>query len=204
MPRKLVVARTARLVAAAVVAVTVTACAHGAVVVPAGVRLWEPERATTAGEVAVAGEPAAIYAQLADYARWTTIFPDVARVHVKWQKGDDAAVLLVTTAGQNNNLVFHNDPAHLMVRFEDTVGTAKVWAEIAIQPGPEPGIATVHGRLYADVPGFFGLFVSKARLRHERERKLSSDLSSIRAYFDRHGAAASSSPAAPPPSSGSE
>jgi Polyketide cyclase / dehydrase and lipid transport len=187
MPRMSVVAPSARLIAA--VAVALAACAHGAVVVPAGVRLWEPEQATTAGEVAVAGEPAAIYAELADYARWTSIFPDVARVHVKWRRGDEAAVLLVTKEGQNNNLVFHNDPSHLAVRFEDTGGTAKVWAEIKITAGPEAGVVMVHGRLYADVPGFLGLFVSDARLRHERRRKLSSDLANIRRYFDRHGAA---------------
>ena len=189
MPRTLVVAPVVRVIAAA--ALAAVACAHRAVVVPSGVRLWEPARTTTAGEVAVAGEPAAIYAELADYARWTSIFPDVARVHVKWRKGDEAAVLLVTREGQNNNLVFHNDPVHLVVRFKDTGGYAKVWAEIAIGPGSEDGIVMIHGRLYADVPGFMGLFVTEARLRHERQRKLSSDLASIRRYFERHGAAGS-------------
>jgi hypothetical protein len=171
-----------RLILSAILAL---AACGGAPLAPAppGVTLWEANDHTTEGEVTVPGAPAANYAAVGDYARWPAIFSDVARVE---DQGLDPAtgeekVLLVTKEGQNNNLRFKNDPAHRIVRFHDTGGSADVWAEIAFEDAH--GSTRVRARLHADVHGFISLFVTNNRLRDQRRKKLSADLASIRAFF---------------------
>jgi hypothetical protein len=60
-----------------------------------------------------------------------------------------------------------------------------VWAEIAFAPGARPATTRVHARLYARVHGWASLVVRNGRVRHEREAKVTRDLTSIRAYFRR-------------------
>lgn len=150
--------------------------------VPPGVRLWEVEDHTTEGEIFVEGEPASIYAAVSVYARWAQIFSDVATVEDQGADGDEEMVKLVTTEGQNNNLRFKNDPAHHVVRFRDTGGIGDVWAEIAFEPAPGGG-TRVHARLHGDVHGLYSLVITDAKLRDERRKKLTSDLSDILRYF---------------------
>lgn len=164
-----------------------SACGGAAprVVTAPGVHMWEADDHTSEGEVIVPGDPAKDYAAVADYATWTKVFRDVARVEDQGPATDvpgEEKVLLVTTAGQNNNLRFRNDPAHHVVRFHDTGGAADVWAEIAFEPSGA-GATRVHARLHADVHGLMSLFVTDARLRGEREKKLASDLEDIQKFF---------------------
>jgi carbon monoxide dehydrogenase subunit G len=150
-----------------------------------GVRMWEADDHTSEGEVIVPGDPAANYAAVADYAKWTKVFSDVARVEDQGPATDvpgEEKVLLVTTAGQNNNLRFRNDPAQHVVRFHDTGGAADVWAEISFEPA-SGGATRVHARLHADVHGLMSLFVTDRRLRDDRQKKLASDLADIQKYF---------------------
>ena len=78
---------------------------------------------------------------------------------------------------------FHNVPAAHKVWFEDTGGRAEVWADIVFTPGTEPGTSRVHSRVYADVHGFTGLFVSDSKLRRLRTERVRGDLTHLRAYF---------------------
>ena len=70
------------------------------------------------------------------------------------------------------------------MRFHDTGGSADVWAEIAFEPAGA-GATRVHARLHADVHGLMSLFVTDARLREQREKKLASDLADIQRFFRR-------------------
>jgi hypothetical protein len=168
-------------------ALALVACGGSSTPPPAipGVRMWEGADHTSEGEVVIPGDAATNYAQLSDYARWPKIFSDVASVEDQGRAPDDASeekVLLVTKAGQNNNLRFHNDAAHHVVKFHDTGGMADVWAEIGFEDAGT-GKTRVHVRLYADVHGFTSLFVTDARLRDQRQKKLSSDLADIQRFF---------------------
>ncbi len=175
-----------------VVASAVVACSRtpGASAAPPGVTIWESsEDHVSEGDVIVAGDPDVLYAQLADYGRWTAIFPDVASVTVVSRGEPEDAVKLVMTDGMTNNLRFHNDAARRVVHFRDTGGRAVVWADIGFEPAPQAGMTRVHARIYADVPGFAGWFVSDGRLRRERQKKIASDLTSLRDFVARGAAA---------------
>jgi hypothetical protein len=170
------------------VAGALTACGGGAsqVHVEPGVRMWEAADHTSEGDVTVPGDPATDYTMVEDTALWPKIFSDVARVE---DQGKDAEtgeekVLLVTTEGQNNNLRFRNDPSRHVVRFHDTGGSADVWAEIAFEASYQ-GTTRVHVTLHADVHGLLSIFVTDAKLRDQRQKKLSSDLADIQRFFIR-------------------
>src|SRR5439155_19939617 len=118
------------------------------------------------GDTTVDGDPASIYAVVLDYARWSEVFPDVAKVIVTAKRGVDARVTLVKPDGNRDNLVFHNQPQARMVYFEDTGNShATVWGEIVFAPGARPGTTRVHTRLHANVHGLATLLVADSKGR---------------------------------------
>ena len=149
------------------------------------VRVYESssDGAITEGDTTIATDPDVAYHAAVDYPRWTAMFPEIRRVEVTQQHGDDARVTFIHTDDHRDNVHFHNAPATRKVWFEDTGGRAEVWAEIVFTPGPQPGTTHVHSRVYADVHGFTGLFVSNGRLRHLRTERVRGDLMNLRAYF---------------------
>jgi hypothetical protein len=163
------------LLAAAVPAVAAT-----------GVRIWQAkEQEITEGETVIDGNATDVYAAVLDYTKWTEIFPDVAKVIVTSQKGNDARVTLVAPDGHRDNLHFTNQPAARMIYFEDTGGRAEVWAEIMFVPGDKDGTTRVHTRLYANLHGLATLIVSEGDVRKMREDKIERQLAHIRDYFRR-------------------
>jgi hypothetical protein len=151
-----------------------------------GVKVWQPkDQAMTEGETLLDGDAADIYTTCLDYAKWTEIFPDVAKVIITSQHGADARVTLVAPSGHRDNLHFHNQPAARLIYFEDTGngGRAEVWAEIVFIPGEQAHTTKAHIKLYAEVHGIATLVVSEASLRKERETKIERDLAHIRAFF---------------------
>jgi bifunctional UDP-N-acetylglucosamine pyrophosphorylase/glucosamine-1-phosphate N-acetyltransferase len=61
-----------------------------------GVRVYQTkDPAITEGETVIDGDAAEIYATVLDYSRWTEIFPDVAKVVITAQNGQDARVTLI-------------------------------------------------------------------------------------------------------------
>ncbi|MEP6866296.1 MAG: hypothetical protein ABJE66_37100 [Deltaproteobacteria bacterium] len=160
----------------------------GAGGVASGVSVTQPaDQAMTEGEVIVDGDPAALYALAQDYAKWTQIMPDVAKVEIHEQKGVDAKVTLVAPNGHRDNLHFHNQPQANLIFFEDTGnrGRADVWGEIVFAPAAQPAQTRVHIRLYAKVHGVATLVVSEREVRDQREHKLTADLTQMREYFRR-------------------
>jgi hypothetical protein len=152
-------------------------CAGPAVVPPAGIVISAPADHITNGEVVLRVEPEAAYKLLGDVKNWPTIFPDVLRVSVTSQQGDDALVTLIGPNDHHDNLHFHNRPLTNTIWFEDTGGVAEVQLEITLAPGPTPGTTTARGKIYANVHGVASLVVNMS------EQKLVSDLTALRAYF---------------------
>jgi hypothetical protein len=149
------------------------------------VRVYESpsDDAITEGETIISADPDVAYHAAVDYPRWSAIFPDIRHVAVTQQQGVDARVTFIYADDHRDNVHFHNVPAARKLWFEDTGGRAEVWAEIVFSPGAVPGTTRVHSRVYADVHGFTGLFVSNGRLRRARTERVRGDLTHLRAYF---------------------
>jgi hypothetical protein len=144
----------------------------------------------TEGETTLAVDPDTAYDTMTDYARWTSVFPDVRQVIVTRASGVDARITFIRRDGNRDNLHFHNQPAARMLWFEDTGGRADVWAEIVFFSGDRPGTTRVHSRLYAAVHGLASLIVSDDRLRGLRQQRVRADLVHVRDYFARRVSAA--------------
>lgn len=151
----------------------------------AQVRIYESQSddAISEGDTVIPVAPDQAYATAANYVRWSAIFPDIKQVIITKQVGDDARVTLVHAAGNRDNLHFHNRPGARTVWFEDTGGRATVWAEITFSPGSSANLTRVHSRIYADVKGFVGLFVSDNKIRNLRRQRIFEDLTNLHAYF---------------------
>lgn len=165
--------------------ITTTSCAASAedMVSSPAVRIWNVKGAATEGEVTVAGEPAAIYAAVTDYRRWTAIFPNLRSVTVKSGDATAATVETVSNKGKRHTLIFKNDARTRTIRFEERGGRADASAQITFRAGPGAGTTVVRVHLYADVTGAASLFVTDAKIRRKRERKVMTDLSRLHAYF---------------------
>jgi hypothetical protein len=170
---------------AGIPAALVILVAHAAAASPIRVYQSPDSAAITEGETTLDVDADTAYAAAVDYARWTQMFPDIAKVNVTRRLGDDARVTFVHRDGNRDNVHFHNTPQAGLVWFEDTGGRATVWAEIVFIPGDRPGTTRVHTRLYADVHGIASLVVSGRDVRAMRERRVASDLANLRAYFAR-------------------
>lgn len=136
----------------------------------------------TEGETTIEANPDDAYATASDYTRWTTIFPDIRKVTVSQQVGVDARVSL-DYSDHRNNLHFHNDPRQRRVWFENLHSRADMWADLTFSPGTRPGTTRVHARVYADVHGVAGVFVSEGKLRRARTERIQGDLTQLRTYF---------------------
>ena len=170
------------LTIAAVMAVSCAAAAEDVVSSPA-VKIWNVKGSVTEGEVTVAGEPAEVYAALTEYNRWTAIFPNLKTVTVRSGNATAATVDTVSDKGKRHTLIFKNDARTRTIRFEERGGRAEAKAEITFRAGPRNGLTIVRARLYADVHGAAGLFVSDSKIRSKRERKVMADLTRLHAYF---------------------
>jgi hypothetical protein len=164
------------------------ATAGSAAAAPSSVKVWESTDSAqiTEGEATLDVDPDTAYATAVDYARWTSIFPDIVRVEITKHQGDDARVTFVHKDGNRDNVHFHNTPQARMVWFEDTGGHAEVWAEIVFVPGDRAGTTRVRSRLFADVHGLASVVVSGTKVRTLRQQRIESDLSNLHAYFAKH------------------
>ena len=152
------------------------------------IRVWEStdDASITEGETTLDVDPDTAYAAATDYQRWSVIFPDIERVIVTKQQGDDARVTLIHRDGNRDNVHFHNTPQARMVWFEDTGGTAEVWAEIVFIPGVKSGTTRVHSRVFASVHGVAGVFVGADRVKNLRTQRVRSDLHDLQTFFSKH------------------
>ena len=149
------------------------------------VRESPTESDITEGETTLDCAPETAYAAVANYLLWPQIFTNIATAQVTKHQGEDARVTFVKPDGNRDNLHFHNRPATRTVWFEDTGGSAEVWAEITFVPGDDPGTARVQTRLFADLHGFSSLFVADSKVREMRQQRVSDVLRDLRTYFAR-------------------
>jgi hypothetical protein len=153
----------------------------------AGVRIHESstESGITVGETTIDVAPATAYAAVANYLLWPHIFANISTAQITKHDGDDARVTFFKPDGNCDNLHFHNRPSTQTIWFEDTGGSAEVWAEITFAPGADPGTARVQTRLFADLHGFASLFVADSKVREMRQQRVSDVLHDLQAYFAR-------------------
>jgi hypothetical protein len=137
----------------------------------------------TEGDEILPIAPDAAYAELADFTRWPSVFPDIYTVSVTAQTGDDARVTFIGPEDHHDNVHFLNRPHERVIWFEDTGGSATVWAEIAFLPGAAPDTTHVHSRLFAEVNGVAGIFVSDDKIRKMREQRVYDDLYDLHVHF---------------------
>ena len=171
--------------AASAVALAARAAAAGT---PAGVTVTQgADSAMTEGDVTIDGDPAMVFAAAQNYQLWTELMPDVAKVEIHDQKGDDAHVTLVAPNGHRDNLHFHNTPQARLIFFEDTGnhGRADVWAEIVFAPAEQPSSTHIHIKLYAKIHGVASLVISENDVKLQRESKITAELTHMRDYFRR-------------------
>ena len=149
-----------------VILALVLGCTGTAKAAPPEIHVYESatDDAITEGETIIATDPDTALKAGLDYPRWAAMFPDIRQVIVTEQHGDEALVTFVYTDDHRDNVHFHTAPAQHKVWFEDTHGRADVWAEIVFYPGMIGGTTRVHSRVYADVHGVTGLFVSDSKL----------------------------------------
>jgi len=152
----------------------------------ANVNVFESKQAAvTEGDAVIATDPETAYRAVTNYEQWLAMFKNVRRAIVQHVDGNEARVRFVHDDGSHDDLHFKNRPATHTMWFEQLGGDAQVWAEIAFNPGIQPGTTRVHTRFYADVKGMASLFVSDDKIRKLRQEQVRDDLQQLQAYFAR-------------------
>lgn len=182
--------RTVIAATMAVIGLAVAACSGSAVNPPAGIDVYESKAAhTSEADATIPAPPAMVYEAVADYRQWPAIFSDIATAVITKVDGDDARVTFIKLDGNRDNLHFRNRPGEQTIWFEDTGGSAVVWAEIALAPGPAAGTTHAHARIFADLHGLTSLVVANSKIRQMRQQKLSDTLHDLQVHFGPPGRA---------------
>lgn len=132
----------------------------------------------------VDASPAEVYAYVTSYENWTLMFSDVAWATVKSGGTVDARVRFHSHAlGQTVTIAFNNIPDRL-IRFRGIDGPPGGRAAGTYELSPLPdGRTLVTARLYMDVVGVTGVFVSNAKIRRMRAQKLRADMTDVIHHF---------------------
>lgn len=168
---------------AVLVTLTIASAAHAA---PHGISVFEsPNRsATTEGDALLATDPDTAFRVATDYARWAHIFPTVRSAVIDKRTQDAVEVTFAYRDGTSEHVRFRARPATRTITFVQLGGDADVSAEIAFAGGEVAGTTRVHSRLYADVHGVAGWFVSSSDVRARRQQQVRDDLAHLQAYFE--------------------
>jgi uncharacterized membrane protein len=141
----------------------------------------EESKTVSQGSVTVEAPPPDVYALLTDYANWRKYLSDIERVKVKSGGRRDAEVEMKSRAlGHTVTLKFDND-ADKLVKFKLVDGPrgARAWGEYTLVAIDEGKHTRIDARLYMDVVGAVGIFVTDKRIRKMRQAKLRADLEDI-------------------------
>jgi hypothetical protein len=134
--------------------------------------------------VVVDASPAEIYDYVTTYENWTLMFSDVTWATVKTPGTVNARVRFHSRAlGQTVTIAFNNIPDRL-IQFRGIDGppggrAAGTYELVALPDGR----TQVTARLYMDVLGVTGVFVSSAKIRRMRAQKLRSDMTDVMRHF---------------------
>ncbi len=165
------------VVAATVLVLAIGPRAHAGIAI-----LSELPDRTTRGTLTIDAPPAAVYQLVTDYARWPAVLSDVASVRI--ESGDRARAHVrfhSRVSDDTGMLVFDNIPDRLIrFRGEQTTGLYRL---TPIDGGTR---TQVTADLHVEVGGIAGWFVSDAKLRSLRRKKLQIDLDDVARWFARH------------------
>lgn len=147
--------------------------------------LTEKPEHVTEGMVTVDATPSEIYEVVTDYAHWRTVFSDVLSVTVKSDGRRDAKVRFKSRALEHTvTVVFDNTPGQL-ISFRGVEGPPGGRASGSYQLTPVDGgqRTLVHARLYMNVVGVPGLFISDSKIRKMRQAKVRADMTDVMRRF---------------------
>jgi hypothetical protein len=159
--------------------------------------LTEKPGHATEGIVVVDASPSEVYALVTDYASWPSIFRDVSSVEQLGGGRREASVRFTSRAIGRTVTVKFDNVADRLIRFHGTKGPPGGVSSGSYQLTPiDNGTRTlVHARLYMNVTGVPGMFISDAKIRSMRQTKLRSDMNDVIRRFPSH----QTSPQAPRP-----
>ena len=141
----------------------------------------EESKTVSQGTITVEAPPPDVYALLTDFANWRKYLTDIERVKVKSGGRRDAEVEMKSRAlGHTVTVRFEND-ADKLVKFKLVDGPrgARAWGEYTLVSIDEGKHTRIDARLYMDVVGAVGLFVTDKRIRKMRQAKLRADLEDV-------------------------
>jgi hypothetical protein len=151
---------------------------------PQSVRIWRAGAATTEGTVDLRASPEAIYQAATDFAHWGSLFSDVKKVEVRSGSRSDAVVRFTSEALESDITIrFNNRLGRVSFQLVSGPPGAESTGEFLTEPTSDPAITRVRGRLYVDVKGPVGWFVSEKKLSAMREAKLRRDLRDLSRRF---------------------
>jgi hypothetical protein len=147
--------------------------------------LTEKPGAVTQAVVTVDAPPAEVYALVTSYASWPAVLTDVSQVKVESGGREKARVTFHSQAiGYDVTLEFDNVPGEV-IRFRGIKGPpgGRANGEYVLQPIDGGKRTRVVAKLYLDVVGAPGWFVSGSRVRTMRRNKLQRDLDDVAKHF---------------------
>jgi len=139
----------------------------------------------TEASVTVDASPSAIYAFVTDYSNWTSVFSDVTSVEVKSGGRRDAKVRFRSKSLAHTVTVAFDNVTDQLISFRGIDGPPGGRATGSFVLTPVDGGRRTHvkGRLYMDVVGVPGLFVSDSEIVMMRVGKLRADMTDVMNAF---------------------
>lgn len=152
---------------------------------PTIITLAEKPGHVTEGTVTVEASPAAVYALVTDYARWRGVLSDVTAVRVLAGGRHDATVRFRSRALEHEVTVRFANVADRGLSFVGIEGPpgGRARGSYALAPLDGGTRTQITARLYLDVVGVAGVFVTDRKLRKLRRAKLAADLADVARYF---------------------
>lgn len=154
------------------------------------IRLTERPDHVTEVRVVINATPSEIYAFVTDYTRWTTIFSDISSVKLESGGRDDAKLKFHSRAlGRTVTVKFDNEPDR-RISFVGVKGPpgGRAWGEFVLVPLEDSRGTEVTAKLYMDVVGAPGWFVSDSKVTDMRRAKLRADITDVTRHFNGAGA----------------
>lgn len=150
-----------------------------------GATIKEESKTVTQGSIVVDAPPADVYVLLTDYADWRRCLTDIVMVKVKAGGARDAKVEMKSRALGHTVTVKFDNTANKLVAFKLVDGPpgARAWGEYVLVPIAGGNQTRIDARLYMDVVGAAGVFVSDKRIRNMRQQKLRADLEDVARWF---------------------
>jgi uncharacterized membrane protein len=141
----------------------------------------EESQTVTQGSIVIDAPASDVYALLTDYANWKRYLTDIATVKVKSGGGRDAVVEMKSRALEHTVTVKFDNTANKLVTFKLVDGPpgARAWGEYTLVPIGGGNQTRIDARLYMDVVGAAGIFVTDRRIRKMRQAKLRADLEDL-------------------------